>query len=195
MIGRLTELWHGTGRMVVADSYFASFLMCIWCMSWGLYFTGIVKTATKFFPIKWEKTVEMAARSDTKTAMTVKDDVTVIAHVWNDPGKPGKPRKILVSTIGTTLDADPVERPRKKKDEETGLWTNVSKFIKGSALIKHYFDWAGAIDRHNCKRMDGLWFEIPKSLMNSRPGGRGSCCPSSLSSLSMPSVLSTWSTH
>ena len=92
--------------------------------------------------------------------MTVKDDVTVIAHVWNDPGKPGKPRKILVSTIGTMLDADPVELLHKKKDEETGLWTNVSKFIKQSALIKHYFDWAGAIDRHNRKRMDGLQFEL-----------------------------------
>ena len=130
MIGRLTEPWHGTGRMVVADSYFASFLMCIWCMSWGLYFTGIVKTAPTFFPIKWGKTVEMAARRDTKTATTVKEDVTVIAHVWNDPGKPGKPCKILVSTIETTLDADPVERPRKKKDEEKDLWTNVLKFIK-----------------------------------------------------------------
>ena len=34
------------------------------------------------------------------------------------------------------------------------------ELIKRTMLVKHYFDWAGAIDRHNRKRMDGLRHEL-----------------------------------
>ena len=44
MVKRLTEPWHGSGRCVVADSYFASVTTAIACMMVGLYFTGIIKT-------------------------------------------------------------------------------------------------------------------------------------------------------
>ena len=41
-----------------------------------------------------------------------------------------------------------------------GVWSTVSKFIKRTKLVKHYFDWAGAINLHNRKRMDGLRLEL-----------------------------------
>ena len=160
MVKRLTEQWHGSGRCVVADSYFASVMTCIYLFKVGLFFTGIVKTCSKFFPKKWCKEVPMAERGDTMTATATKDGVKIIAHVWNDPGKEGKPRKALVSTMGTTLEADPAVRPRKRKSDLMGVWETVMKSVKRTALVKHYFKWAGAIDRHNRKRMDGLRMEL-----------------------------------
>ena len=102
----------------------------------------------------------MAQRCYTKTATVTKDGVKVIAHVWNDPGKEGKPRKALVSTMGTSLSDNPAERPRKCKSEEMGVWETVVKYIKRTRLVRHYFRWTGAIDHHNCKQMDGLRMEL-----------------------------------
>ena len=102
----------------------------------------------------------MAECGNTVTVTATKDGVKVIAHVWNDPGKEGKPRKALVSTMGTTLPDVPAELLRERKSEEMGVWETVIKYIKRTRLVRHYFRWAGAIDRHNHKRMDGLRMEL-----------------------------------
>lgn len=49
---RLTEPWRGTGRIVVADSWFASVKTVLELEKRGVSFIGILKTATKQFPIK-----------------------------------------------------------------------------------------------------------------------------------------------
>jgi hypothetical protein len=45
---RLTRPWHGTNRVVVRDSWFASFLTAfeLWCV--GISSMGILKTASRF---------------------------------------------------------------------------------------------------------------------------------------------------
>ncbi len=84
----------------MADSYFALVDCAVACKKKGLYFTGLVKTSSKHFPKKWCQTVLMVACGDTKTAVAVKNSVEMMAHVWNDPGKPGKPLKAMISTLG-----------------------------------------------------------------------------------------------
>ena len=144
----------------MADSYFASVDTAIACSRHGLYFTGLVKNSSKFFPKKWCQTVGMTERGETKTAVAVKNGVQMVAHTWNDPGKPGKPRKALISTMGSTVEVDPAQRPRKRKSEAMGVWETVYRLVKRTKLVKHYFTYAGLIDRHNRKRMDGLRLEL-----------------------------------
>jgi hypothetical protein len=159
MVGRLTKNWHGTGRTVVADSYFASVFTAVFLLNTcGLYFTGLVKTASKFYPKQWCNTVEMTARGQTRTAVAIKQGVQMMAHTWNDPGKVGKPRKNLISTCCSTGAAPEASRPRKRQRDD-GAWEDWFRLVPRTNVVKHYFDWAGAIDRHNRQRMDGLRIE------------------------------------
>jgi hypothetical protein len=155
---RATKAWHGSGRVLVGDSAFASVQTCISLKKHGIYFVGLVKNASKHYPKRHLQTMAMAERGDTATFTATRDRVHMIAHVWNDPGKPGKPRKALISTFGTTLPAEPVERPRKRKHED-GTWENWIRCVKRTELVKTYFTYAGAIDRHNRIRMDGVRME------------------------------------
>ena len=155
---RCTKPWHGSGRVLVGDSAFASTQASIALYKHGIYFVGLVKTSTSMYPKRHLQTMPMAERGDTATFSATKDRVTMLAHVWNDPGKPGKPRKCLVSTFGTTLDAEPIERPRKRKRED-GTWEDWKRSVKCTQLVRTYFKYAGAIDRHNRVRMDGIRME------------------------------------
>ena len=47
---RLSDPWHGSGRIVVADSAFSSVITAIECRKKGLFYSGIVKTASQEFP-------------------------------------------------------------------------------------------------------------------------------------------------
>ena len=47
---RLVKPWLGSKRTVIGDSAFASFSTCVSLLSMGLFFIGIVKTASAKFP-------------------------------------------------------------------------------------------------------------------------------------------------
>ena len=49
---RLTEPWHGSGRVINADSPFASITTAEACRKYSLHLTGLVKTATNQVPDK-----------------------------------------------------------------------------------------------------------------------------------------------
>ncbi|XP_069354527.1 piggyBac transposable element-derived protein 3-like [Maniola hyperantus] len=73
---RLTEPWHGSGRVVVGDSWFASVKTAVELSKVGLYFIGLVKTAHSFYPSS-----EMATRRPShKGASVVKHDQ--VSHRW-----------------------------------------------------------------------------------------------------------------
>lgn len=160
MVLRLTEPWHGSFRQVVGDSYFASVECAVECKKKDLYFTGLVKTSSKMFPKQYlQNEVQFAFRGETKTFTATVDGHDIIAHVWNDPGKPGKPRKALITTCGTSTLTDPVQRPRKRRLED-GTWETFYREIPRTNIVAHYFTWAGAIDRGNRQRMDDLRMEV-----------------------------------
>ena len=53
---RLTKPWHGSGRIVTGDSWFASVKTAVQLHKHGLYFLGPVKTARRKYPIEALKT-------------------------------------------------------------------------------------------------------------------------------------------
>lgn len=55
----LLSPWAHTGRIVCADSYFSSVSTCEELLNIGLCFIGVVKTATKKFPMEHLSRVEL----------------------------------------------------------------------------------------------------------------------------------------
>ena len=155
---RAAASWKSTGRVICGDSAFASVETCICVKKQGLHFVGLVKNCSALYPKRYLQTVPMENRGDVLTFTAQSEGVQLLAQVWNDPGKPGKPRKCMVSTFGTSLAADPVQRPRKKQLQD-GTWEDYYKSVPRTELIKTYFDHAGAIDRHNRVRMAGVRLE------------------------------------
>ena len=110
----MTEPWHGTGRSVVADSAFASWKTATAMLDHGLYFKGMVKTATIGFPSKYLNEIEFAQLGDSVTLATQYKGNLVYAHCWGD-----KIRKKFVCTDSTTLEGTPSNKRRWREMRDT----------------------------------------------------------------------------
>lgn len=156
---RLTDPLHNRGFAVVADSAFCSVPAAVECKKRGLDLTGPIKQAHRFYPKKKLETVEMRARGDTYNLTAEREGIKLLATAWADPNKPGKPRKLFLSTMGSTAAGNPCERPRKLINEITNTMDDVVLVVPRSKLVEHYFTHAGAIDKANRVRQDGLRLE------------------------------------
>jgi hypothetical protein len=161
---RSVEPYFSTGKIIVGDSAFGSVQTAVALLLKGLFGIFIVKTARKMFPKAYFKEVPMANRGDTLALSAVKDSVEVKAICWNEPGKPGKPRKHFIATCSTTLPADPIERTRYRKNKETGEMDEYVRQIPVCEAVRPYFGNAGAIDRFNRVRQDGIRIQDRKKL-------------------------------
>jgi len=148
----------GAGRVVMGDSAFASVQTAVALKKAGFYFLGNLKGASKLYPKRHLQTMPMQWRGQTATFTAQKDGVGLIAHVWNDPGKPGKPRKTFISTYGLTSAVADAKRPRKRKRAD-GTWEQYFLSVPRTQIVKDYMTHAGCIDRHNRVRMDGIRLE------------------------------------
>ena len=107
---RLSKKWAGSGRIVVADSAFASVKTAVALKEHnGLFFMGLVKTAHKKFPKKFLQEVPIALRGGHHVLTARVKDVDLRAVAWND-GKRDKRtgeiiRKCIVASCGTTIAA------------------------------------------------------------------------------------------
>ena len=100
---RLSEPWHGTGRIIVADSAFSSVTTAIELKKCGLLFTGVVKTASREFPKEYlNDACKYRHKGDHICLTTIIDNCNLIALGWKD-----KTIKSFVSTCGTTQSGEP----------------------------------------------------------------------------------------
>jgi Transposase IS4 len=163
---RLVKNWHGTGRLVLGDSWFASLATAHALLGFGLWFTGIVKTAYSKYPLKWMKENVFNAQSARGALATFVTTVTVgtsemnmYAVGWYEPGRGKKPLKCFVSSCG--LDA-PTEVYNKKRWKVTQGFSTVTKYVKAvpcCKMIMTYFSANGAVDVHNQTRQGTLAME------------------------------------
>ena len=77
----LVEPWVRTDRCVCADSYFASINAVTVMRTMGLHFIGVVKTATKKFPMSYLSNLELVQRGDYKGLV---GQPTMLSFVWMD---------------------------------------------------------------------------------------------------------------
>ena len=79
---RLTEPWHGSGRIVVGDSWFGSVKTALNLRKNGLHFIGQVKTAHKKFPKKGLKDLCPEERGSHTVATASEENVALIGLGW-----------------------------------------------------------------------------------------------------------------
>ena len=157
---RLTKFLRGSGRIIVADSAFASVKSAVALKSQnGLYFLGMVKTAHKKFPKKYLQRVPIAQRGGHVVCTAEQDGVKLRAVGWND-GKKEKGtgtiiRKCIVGSCGTTLPGT-AHRKRRWRVNAAGRATTFFVNIPRPMMVTEYFDGAQKIDVHNHLRQGGL---------------------------------------
>ena len=109
VLRRLVEPWQGTNRTVCADSYFASVQSAVTLLKLGLHFTGVVKTVTRGFPLKFLSERELTGRGQHISMVSDVDGGygELLALVWVD-----RNRRYLISTTGSTARGVPYIRYR-----------------------------------------------------------------------------------
>jgi hypothetical protein len=130
---RLTQPYHGSGRIIIADSWFGSIKTAVEMMKRGLYSVLIVKTAHKGFPrqLLGEETLE---RGKWVAYTTEQDGIKLQACRFQD-----LKIKDFVSTCGTALPGNP------RVTKHHGL-------IARPKVAEMYLKYCAAIDIHNHAR-------------------------------------------
>ena len=98
VIKELTSPWVYSGRIVCADSYFASVSTAKELKRIGLRFIEVVKTATRGYPMKALGEVELTHRGDRRGLVPVDPagDANLLAFVWLD-----RERRYLIATCSS----------------------------------------------------------------------------------------------
>ena len=151
---RLISPWLYTNRIVCADSYFASWMTAKALRDKDMRFIGVVKTASKGYPMRYLSSKPMSGRGEWYS-MVSKGDMEghdICAVLWVD-----RERRYFVTTAGTTLPGQTIYRERWRR------FGNTSKKIITETSIPQvaetYYATASQVDRHNRCRQDELNLE------------------------------------
>ena len=151
---RLTEPWHGTGRVINADAAFASVTTAEACHMYGMHFTGLVKTATTKFPMDHLKHHEYKEQEDHHVLTA-----TINAYMacgWSD-----STRKHFISTHHKTLEGNPHGNRRWREidfDDISGTEVCI-RYTKRPKVVEDYFESAKVVNVHTHARQVGLSLE------------------------------------
>jgi hypothetical protein len=153
--------WARSGRVVVADSHFASVQTARELYKIGLRFIGCVKTATKGFPMKHLGGIQFPPGRGHHYGMYHKSTDPILpdllSFTWCD-----RDRRCFISSCSHLRPAAPIERSRMRQvaavesDEAPELQ---ALSIPLPTCAKVYYDNCGRIDQHNRKRQDDLELE------------------------------------
>jgi hypothetical protein len=133
---RMRRPWHGSGRIVIGDSWFASAKTAIQLHKRGLYFLGIIKTAPKNYPIAEARRRCPSERGKCAIATTKINDMNLTCVAWRDKK---------------------VQPVKKRRTDESGKI--IKKEVPRPKIVEEYFDGAPSIDIHNHIRQSGIALE------------------------------------
>jgi Transposase IS4 len=147
------------GRVVVADSYFASVQAALTLFGMGLRFIGTVKTATRGFPMHYlQRCVLPGGKGDHKALLSKDEEsgCSLLAMVWAD-----RDRWYFIFTCLSTAPGRTISRRRWQQVDTT---PNADPElclvqIKQTECGEVYYQGCGMIDQHNCHWQDGLDLE------------------------------------
>ena len=151
----LVEPWVRTDCCVCTNSYFASVNAVTVMRTMGLHFIGVVKTATKKFPMSSLSKLELVQRGDYKglVARGTDGQPTMLSFIWMDRDR----RYFIASAL--SLDSGILysrNRWRKVSFELDALPENVELTIPQPKVMEVYYQTCGVIDQHNRHRQDNL---------------------------------------
>jgi hypothetical protein len=152
---RLTSPWHNTLRTVNADSAFASVDTARRLKNeCGLYFRGMVKTASAGFPKKFLKTAEnYEGRGSSIHLKATVDGVDLMAVGWKDSTMLN-----LISSRGTTAAGRPVIKTLHRWIGEMRSERYKIEVARPQEM-EDYFATSAAIDQHNHYRQGVIGLE------------------------------------
>ena len=154
---RLVEPWFNSNRIVCADSYFSSVATAACLLRYKLWFIGVVKTATKGFPMAFLESLTLSHRGQFVSLSSFDEAVNrkFMAIMWLD-----RERRFFISTTGSTAPVDPILRERwTMVDNEAQL---IERTTPITDVCAKYYSANGKIDEHNrCRQAD---LDIEKKL-------------------------------
>jgi hypothetical protein len=154
----LVKPWFNTDRIVCADSYFASVATAKELKRCGLRFIGVVKTATKRFPLAYLSALELHSRGDRRGLVTRDADgqATLLAFVWMD-----RNRRYFIASGSSLQEGLPYSRDRWRQvdEEDDAPPERVRLQVKQPKAAELYYSTCGSIDQHNRHRQDTLMLE------------------------------------
>lgn len=158
VLKELIHPWMYTERLVCADSYFSSFAAAEDLLRHKMRFIGVVKTATKRFPMSYLTSVELSNRGD-RVGLVANDADGVpkyLSFVYMD-----RERRYFIATGSSLDEGTPISRKRWRQvdlsdnaDPERLLLT-----IPQPKAAATYYNVCGRVDQHNRDRQDTLMIE------------------------------------
>jgi Transposase IS4 len=114
---KLLDTWPSRGKIVCADSYFASIHACVALYERGWRFIGVIKTSHKNFPKAFLSTIELPTRGTCAGVLTRHvhegHDMDLLAFVYCD-----KNRQYFISSYSNISAGTPIQRTRVRQVEE-----------------------------------------------------------------------------
>ena len=166
----LTLPWANSNRGVCADSYFASVSSAEELMNIGLRFIGVVKTATKKYPMRYLSGKEMLdGRGQCIGVVNYNDDTDLpylLAYSWMD-----RERRYFISTASSLCPGTPYQRVRWRQQEQIDsvdlddMTLDEADAVRENLTVPQpkaseiYYNTCAAIDQHNRHRQDTLCLE------------------------------------
>ena len=140
-----------------ADSFFASVEAATVLFNSHTRFIGVVKNATKTFPMRALAENEMAGRGDHRTMTADMDTASgdpfqIMAVSWID-----RTRRYFISTAGVAALGPALECVRWREGDDGAYQKFVTVNIP--AVAADYYGTDGMIDRHNRTRQEDLGLE------------------------------------
>jgi Transposase IS4 len=159
ILKQLVSPWAFSDRLVCADSYFASVVAVEELRTMKLRFIGVVKTATRRYPMQYLASRRLHARGD-RMGVVHKDMETgipdMLAFVWMD-----RERRYFVASAGSLTAGDPYCRSRWRQVNKSpnAEPEKVTLQIPIPRAAELYYSCCGKIDQHNRDRQDTLGIE------------------------------------
>lgn len=154
VIRRLVGPWSGSARIVCADSYFASVKTAEALLRMGLKFIGVVKTATRQYPMKYLSGLQLSERGQHVTMVRrgLDGSPKMMALMWVD-----RARRYFISTTSGSMPGKPYCRTRWRQLEDGPQ--RVELTVPQPEVCEIYYSACAQIDRHNRCRQQVLNME------------------------------------
>ena len=158
VLKELVEPWWNTKRIVCGDSYFALVSTAKELLRLGMRFIGVVKQATKCYPMSYLSGLTMGTRGEWRGLQhKVSGEPQLYAFVWVD-----RDRRYFITSASSLIKGKPYERKRMRQIEplESQAPPEMVEFtIKQPLAAEIYYSTCGKIDQHNRRRHDTLKIE------------------------------------
>jgi len=158
ILKKLVLPWAQTDRIVCADSYFASVATAAEMKRIGLRFIGVVKTATRQYPMAYLSRLELTERGEFKGLVTKAADGTcsMLAFVWMD-----RDRRYFIANASSLEEGEIYvwQCWCQVNQEANAAPTRVQLNIRQPKAAEIYYQACAMIDRHNRCRQDDLCLE------------------------------------